>query len=166
MWNGNNPYVYSDPSGYSVIQDLLSGAMRLIRREPFIEASTSKLENGMVNESGQLTKFGARIVGTMRTMTQSVKTGGLGNVGIGQVGDYAQANELGEMFVGKDANPMSGGKGLVSADGRLTFRFPSFKPELGKVQANFEVKDATGKVVTNGHLDIKPGSGIFITAPQ
>lgn len=49
----------------------------------------------------------------------------------------------------------SDGKTLVSADGLRTYRPPSFKPNLGKIQANFEQKVVSGgQPISNGHLDI------------
>ncbi len=66
-----------------------------------------------------------------------------------------EAIRLGKMWVGKGYRFMSDGKGLVSADGLKTFRFPTFKPKKGVVQANFEWKTIAGtKPVGNGHIKI------------
>ncbi len=54
---------------------------------------------------------------------------------------------------------MSKGKGLVSADGLRTYRFPSEKTSsfaTTGVQANFERLNIDGKVISNGHLNILP----------
>lgn len=49
----------------------------------------------------------------------------------------------------------SDGKTMISADGLRQFRPPSFKPKLGKTQANFEWRNVNqGQWQGNGHLDI------------
>jgi RHS repeat-associated protein len=80
---------------------------------------------------------------------------GKGNFGLGEA-TAQQASDLGKAWVGPNAKVASDGKTLVSADGRRVYRPPTFKPSLGKVQANFEQKAVRGgPPVSNGHLDIK-----------
>jgi RHS repeat-associated protein len=92
----------------------------------------------------------AELVGTLR---QAAK--GKGNFGLG-TGTAEEAEELGKAWVGEGAKTASDGKTLVSADGLRTYRPPSYKPNLEKVQANFEQKlTPGGRPYSNGHLDIK-----------
>jgi filamentous hemagglutinin len=80
---------------------------------------------------------------------------GKGNFGIGSA-TAAEAAEAGEAWVGQGAKVASDGKTLVSADGLRQYRPPSLKPNLGKVQANFESRQvSSGQWQSNGHLDIK-----------
>jgi filamentous hemagglutinin len=59
-------------------------------------------------------------------------------------------------WVGNGAKVASDGKTLVSADGLRQYRPPEFKPNLGKVQANFEARQQSfGQWLSNGHLDVK-----------
>jgi hypothetical protein len=81
---------------------------------------------------------------------------GKGNFGLGS-GTRAEAERLGRAWVGDGAKLASDGKTLVSADGLRQFRPPSFKPNLGIEQANFEQRLApSGQWFSNGHLDIGP----------
>ena len=62
----------------------------------------------------------------------------------------------GYKWVGTGYRVASDGKTLVSSDGLRTFRPPSYKPQLRKVQANFESRATnSGPMQSNGHLDIK-----------
>lgn len=80
---------------------------------------------------------------------------GKGNFGLGEA-TAAEAEELGNAWVGPGARVASDGKTLVSADGLRTYRPPSFKPNLGKIPANFEQKVVSGgQPIPNGHLDIR-----------
>jgi filamentous hemagglutinin len=80
---------------------------------------------------------------------------GKGNFGLGTA-TPAEAAEAGAAWVGPGAHVASDGTTLVSADGLRTYRPPSLKPSLGKVQANFEQKAvAGGRPISNGHLDIQ-----------
>jgi len=80
---------------------------------------------------------------------------GKGNFGLGEA-NAAEAAELGEAWVGSGATTATDGVTRVSANGLRVYRPPSFKPSLGKVQANFEQKlERGGQPVSNGHLDIK-----------
>lgn len=90
-----------------------------------------------------------------------------GNRGVSGSVSHEEAMRLGEAFVGPGHRPMSNGAGLVSADGRRTFRFPSPKrgvnPRTGEpwsrtgTQANFETHgEDGGRPVSNVHLDVDP----------
>lgn len=155
-WNRNNPYTYSDPSGYAPWwEEAVAAFWRLAKREsPFI-SSIERLEKGVFTSSGSLTQFGARLFRTLTSMGRM-----RGNYGIGSVGDVHQANKLGEMWVGPRYRAMSDGKGFVSRDGTKTFRFAEQKRD-GTMQANFQKLDADGKELSNGHLSIR-GDGINI----
>jgi RHS repeat-associated protein len=81
---------------------------------------------------------------------------GKGNFGLGSA-TAGQAEELGKAWVGEGYRVAGDGKTLVSADGLRQFRPPTYKPNLGIYQANFEGKVAgqVGKQwFSNGHLDI------------
>jgi filamentous hemagglutinin len=81
---------------------------------------------------------------------------GKGNFGLGQA-TAQDAARLGEAWVGEGYIIASDGKTLVSADGLRQYRPPSYKPSLGKIQANFELRQQpTGSWQGNGHLDIVP----------
>lgn len=79
---------------------------------------------------------------------------GKGNFGLGQ-STYATAKEAGTAWVGPGYRTARGGKLLISADGLRQFRMPSYKPQLGFWQANFEERLVPkGQWQSNGHLDI------------
>ena len=80
---------------------------------------------------------------------------GKGNFGLGS-GSASQATRAGESWVGEGYRIASDGKTLVSRDGLKTFRPPTWKPNEGKYQANFEywIGERVGKPFGNGHLDI------------
>ena len=88
-----------------------------------------------------------------------------GNRGITGSVSADEARRLGEAFVGEGHRAMSNGKGLVSADGLRTFRFPSAKRGINPdtmepwsktgIQVNFETKLRPGTPSTsNVHLDV------------
>ncbi|MCD5329872.1 hemagglutinin repeat-containing protein [Chromobacterium piscinae] len=83
---------------------------------------------------------------------------GYKNFGIG-TGSVEDANRLGQLWVGDGARPMGGVPGgLVSADGTRSYRPPAEKNgrfAITGVQANFEMKDSNGKVIRNGHLNVR-----------
>ncbi len=82
---------------------------------------------------------------------------GRGNYGLGAA-DRATAENLGRAWVGDGASVASDGKTLVSSDGLRQFRPPSWKPYLGRFQANFERRlIPQGPWSGNGHLDISFG---------
>jgi hypothetical protein len=79
-----------------------------------------------------------------------------GNFGLGS-GTASQAQAAGQSWVGDGYTIASDGRTLISRDGLRAFRPPSFKPRLGRYQANFESwvnGQVTRKPVGNGHLDI------------
>ncbi|MDF3284975.1 hypothetical protein [Gordonia sp. N1V] len=87
---------------------------------------------------------------------------GKGNFGIGN-GSYTpeQASALGQAWVGPGARLSSDGKAWVSADGLRQWRPPSYKPNLGKWQSNYEwrgPKAPDGSMSSqwqgNAHLDV------------
>jgi len=85
------------------------------------------------------------------------------NYGVGS-GTKAEADQLGQIWVGDGARATSDGSGLMSADGTRVYRYPSSKENSQHattgIQTNFEtfkIDPATGDKVKigNGHLDIK-----------
>lgn len=63
----------------------------------------------------------------------------------------------GKAWVGEGYTVASDGKTLVSADKFRQYRPPSYKPNLGKTQANFEQRipnQTTKQWFSNAHLDI------------
>ena len=81
---------------------------------------------------------------------------GKGNFGIG-AGTREQAEAMGKAWVGEGYKVSSDGKTLVSADGMRQYRPPSYKPNLDKVQANFERRfegQTSKQWQGNAHLDI------------
>lgn len=79
---------------------------------------------------------------------------GSGNFGLGSA-TASDAATLGRAFVGPNARLASDGLTLVSSDGLRQYRPPTFKPNLGIVQANFESrKGPNGPWLDNGHLDV------------
>jgi len=61
----------------------------------------------------------------------------------------------GRSWVGDGFKIASDGKTMISANGLRQFSPPSFKPKLGKTQANFEWRNVNqGQWQGNGHLDI------------
>ena len=80
---------------------------------------------------------------------------GRGPFGVGR-GTYAEAMEAGKKWVGDGYSSSSRDKTiLISKDGKRQFRAPSYKPRLGKYQANFESRESSkGRFTNNGHLDI------------
>ncbi|GAB3626720.1 hypothetical protein GCM10027419_15690 [Pandoraea terrae] len=85
---------------------------------------------------------------------------GKGNFGLGQA-TAAEANQLGEAWVGPGYRVSSDGSSWVSSDGLRIYRPPSAKPNspyaTTGVQANFESKLTPGsRPISNGHLNITP----------
>ena len=81
---------------------------------------------------------------------------GKGNFGLGSA-SAVQADDLGLAWVGPNYRVASDGKTLISADGLRQYRPPSYKPNLGRTQANFETRyQPEGAWQANGHLDITP----------
>ena len=109
------------------------------------------VHNGKCMAGGEFADDSAKVFGTLR---EAVKT--KGNFGIGSA-TRQQADELGRAWVGDGFSVASDGKTLLSADGLRQYRPPSFKPNIGKVQANLEwrTKEVT-KWLGNAHIDILP----------
>lgn len=79
---------------------------------------------------------------------------GKGDFGVGSA-TREQAEAAGRAWVGPQARIASDGKTLVCRDGLRVYRPPSYKPSLGKMQANFEQKlSPGGQPYSNAHLDI------------
>ncbi len=79
-----------------------------------------------------------------------------GDFGLGSV-STRNADSLGRAWVGRGYRVASDGKTLVSKDGLRAYRPPSWKPKLGKYQANLEYRlegQVTKLPFGNGHLDI------------
>ena len=81
---------------------------------------------------------------------------GKGNFGLGSA-TAGETEALGRAWVGDGYRVASDGKTLISADGMRQFRPPSYKPNLGIYQANFEQR-VPGQVgrqwFSNGHLNM------------
>jgi len=81
---------------------------------------------------------------------------GKGNFNIGSA-TRAEANAMGEAWVGEGYKIASDGKTLVSKDGMRQYRPPTYKPKLKKYQANFEQRvpgQKSKRWQSNAHLDI------------
>lgn len=79
-----------------------------------------------------------------------------GNFGLGE-GTMEEAEAAGKAWVGPNAKLASDGKTWVSEDGLRQYRPPSYKPNLGLTQANFEwrtLPSTTKEWQGNGHLYI------------
>ncbi len=91
----------------------------------------------------------AKISGILR---DAVKGKGIYSLGESTV---SEAMEAGKAWTGPGASVASDGKTLISADGLRQFRPPSYKPNLGKTQANFEWRNVgQTQWQGNGHLTI------------
>lgn len=79
---------------------------------------------------------------------------GKGDFGVGSA-TREEAEAAGRAWTGPDARLSQDGTTLVSKDGLRTYRPPSYKPRIGKVQANFEWKvPGVREPIGNAHLDI------------
>jgi len=80
-----------------------------------------------------------------------------GNYGLGSA-SRREADTLGQDFVGPGfTRSKRDPRILISRDGLRQYRAPSFKPKLGRYQANFERRlKPGGGFGANGHLDILP----------
>ena len=96
-------------------------------------------------------------MGALELQTNIILSGasrGKGNFGLGSA-TATEANIAGVKWVGKGFRISSDVKALISADGTRQYRFPTYKPNQGKIQANFESRsNKSGKWTNNGHLDI------------
>jgi hypothetical protein len=80
---------------------------------------------------------------------------GRDNFGLGSA-STRHANAAGRAWVGDGARLASDGKTWVSKDRLRQYRPPSYKPRLGRWQANFQSRQQPhGPWLHNGHLDIK-----------
>jgi hypothetical protein len=112
---------------------------------------------GPFGEIGPLGQAAAEELTVMARLSAILReaAAGKGNFGIGTA-TAEEAAEAGEAWVGQGAKVASDGKTLVSENGLRQYRPPSLKPNLGKVQANFESRPVpSGQWQSNGHLDIK-----------
>lgn len=110
-----------------------------------------KMESAPGKSAAKGADDGPVISGILRDASKSK-----GNFGVGS-GTKDQAMRAGESWVGEGYRVASDGKTLVSRDGLRSFRPPSWKPRLGKWQANFEYwidGQVARKPMGNGHLDI------------
>lgn len=100
---------------------------------------------------GLITNGAGKEIGLLREASR-----GKGNFGLGS-GTRAEADKLGRNWVGDGYETASDGKTLISQDRLRQYRPPTYKPDLGKTQANFERKlpgQKSKKWNSNGHLDI------------
>jgi hypothetical protein len=126
-----------------------SDEVRPILLAPIEVLTVAKLES-YISKLTSITGNWGKISGLLQEAARKQ-----GNFGMGSA-TYEEAMVLGRSWVGDGYRIASDGKSLVSADGLKVFRSPTFKKNLGKVQANFEWKEVKGGAnVGNGHLDIK-----------
>ncbi len=79
---------------------------------------------------------------------------GKGNFGIGAA-TAEQVEVMGRAWVGEGATVASDGSTLLSADRLRQYRPPSYKPRLGRVQANLDGRsEASGAWQSNAHVDV------------
>ena len=107
----------------------------------------SKVARGLRGSPGmdRLAEFS----GTLRDAAR-----GKGDFGVGSF-SAAEANLLGEAWVGPGSTVARGGAAKVSADRLRQFRPPTYKPSQGRAQANLEWRTRPhGKWVANAHIDI------------
>ena len=138
---GKTAYITMDVARASAIFTILAGPASKVSSviRNLITPTTTSAELSVL----------ARMSGILRDAAK-----GKGNFGLGQA-THSEAMELGRAWVGKGYSIASDGKTLVSADKLRVFRPPTYKPKLGKTQANFEWRNFKGGEPTgNGHLDI------------
>lgn len=111
-------------------------------------------------------KLPQRLRNKLKRIRNEIAAGGNRSVS-GQVSP-ADANRLGEAFVGRGARLSSDGTALVSADGLRQYRFPQYKqiqidPISGQpysqtgYRSNFQSRDTpSGTFLNNVHLDVIP----------
>ena len=91
----------------------------------------------------------AKISGILRDAVR-----GKGNFGLGSA-TITEAEKAGLAWVGTGYKIASDGKTMISSNGLRQYRPPSYKPKLGRTQANFEWRNINeGRWQGNGHLDI------------
>jgi hypothetical protein len=182
---GNDPISYDDPFG--LLADCKwengrwVGACTFGERTKIFGANVSAGLNGsgcadngpgcptgrvlgfaaMLLTSGLAEEAGAAELGTAAGRSESLvnaAASGEGNFGMG-LGTAEESDAAGKAFVGDGYTTSSDGS-LMSKDKLRQYRGPSFKPKLGKTQANFESRSKpSGKWTNDGHLDITPPPG-------
>ena len=173
MWNGNNSFAYEDPSGFET--GAISAACALNKCEGVMGKITQKdaidaLKVTALVVAGILTDgvadelvAGLEVEGSEMSLSEASgmlrdAAGGKGNFGLGEA-SAQDADTVGRAWVGDGAKLSSDGRALVSKDGLRQYRFPSFKPRQGKVQANLEQRSRpSGQWQSDGHIDITHGS--------
>jgi hypothetical protein len=119
--------------------------------------------DGSRNVSRACTRLSTRFLAAKAGMSWAERSGilrdaarGKGNYGLGS-GTSREADALGRDWVGQGHTVANDGKTLVSSDGLRQYRPPSFKPNIGRHQANFERRfegQRSRGWQGNGHLNI------------
>ncbi len=92
----------------------------------------------------------AKLSGMLREAAQ-----GKGNFSVGTT-TGVEADAIGRAWVGDGYTVASDGKTLVSLDRLRQYRPPSYKPRLGRYQANLEQRQSgQTQWYLNAHIDIK-----------
>jgi RHS repeat-associated protein len=139
---------------FSLYMDLfpIGGLTRLAKSGKGVVKAVDNAAVAVVDDVAEVAAKGVpwqKISGIVRDAAK-----GKGNFGLG-TGTLDEAMTAGKSWVGDGFNIASDGKTMISADGLRQFRPPSFKPKLGKTQANFEWRNVNqGQWQGNGHLDI------------
>ncbi|MBW8354237.1 MAG: DUF637 domain-containing protein [Pseudomonas sp.] len=155
--HGSVPEIYDAAKGTAKETEALVNAEKAVLDRIGSNAKgpdlTGKTPNTMLDL--QNAKAGAddwaKLSGQLRDASQ-----GKGNFNIG-TGTREQADALGKAWVGDGYKVASDGKTLVSSDGLKQYRPPTYKPNQGKAQANFEQRfpgQESKRWQSNGHLNI------------
>jgi hypothetical protein len=148
IYNYDHPAELAQPGTSSSVLQTGSSASGTVRLQEQHGRPRSGARAGVAAKEGL---SWAEQSGILRTAAR-----GKGNFGLGSA-SADDANALGRAWVGDGYRVASDGKTLVSESGLRVYRPPSFKPKLGKNQANFEYRvegQRTGRTLGNGHLDI------------
>jgi hypothetical protein len=131
---------------------VVNGAISIIPVGRLISAVNEMrltIKGGQLYASTVSASLAASEIGILRAAAA-----GSGNFGLGSA-TAEVANRLGRAWVGSGYTIASDGKTLLSSNGLRQFRPPSLKPNMGRVQANFEWRNRpSGGWQGNGHLDI------------
>ncbi len=143
---------------YSPFEAGLSTAQSALRAEPAVASVATEVvgEASAALRSATRTGLGAADGADWANASGILRdsSAGKGNFGVG-AGTVADAESAGAAWVGEDARLASDGYGWVSRDGLRQWRPPSYKPERGIWQSNFESKwPGISGWQANGHLDI------------